>query len=111
MSGIILLFKLLLAHALCDFPLQGDFMAKYKDPGQPSAELVWPWCIGWHCFIHAGAVYLLSGSWVLGQVEFFAHFAIDSAKCQKMINFSQDQAIHVVVKFAYVLFLTAFPNP
>ena len=55
-----MLALLLAAHALCDYPLQGDFLAKAKNPAQPIPGVPW-WCaMAAHCAIHAGAVLLVT---------------------------------------------------
>jgi hypothetical protein len=54
-----LLLLLLFAHALADYPLQGDFLAQYKNPWPPirvagivPKNEIWPWCMGAHCVKH-----------------------------------------------------------
>lgn len=103
-----ILFKLLLAHFLCDFPLQGDYMAKFKSWKQSGSE---PDVAGWlllgHGTIHGGAVYLVTGSQVLGVIETVLHVVIDSLKITGKITYSQDQWAHLGCKFAYVALIHA----
>lgn len=107
------LLLLLVAHALADFPLQGDFLAQAKDPyvnraqslgGMP--ERIWPWCMGAHCLIHAGFVGILTANIWLGLAEFIAHGVTDIAKCRRRISFGQDQAIHIGCKAVWAALAT-----
>ncbi|MEY5098077.1 MAG: hypothetical protein RJA36_796 [Pseudomonadota bacterium] len=112
MEHAILFLSLLVAHAVCDYPLQGDFLAKAKNPAQPLPGVPWPWAMGAHAAIHAGAV-AGAFAWrcgpaaglLFGVVEFAMHFAIDYAKCRGAIGFSFDQVLHVWCKASYVLAL------
>lgn len=94
---------LVVAHALCDFPLQGDFLARMKqfrrDPR--SLDVPWWWCLAMHCAIQAGGVYVVTGSRWLAVAEFFAHALVDLAKCDDRITFGQDQAAHVGFRAAW----------
>lgn len=94
------LFWLLVAHAVCDYPLQGDFMAKAKNPVAPIPGVPWWIVMAAHCLIHAGGVVLVTGNTWLGLVEFVWHFGIDSAKCRGRISFADDQQLHVLCKVA-----------
>lgn len=106
-----LLFLLLFWHALADFPLQGDWLAKYKAPRVATetysailrANSYWPWALAAHSMIHAGGVAIITGSLALGLAEFFAHAAIDYLKCRNKLTFSQDQLAHIGCKIVYVL--------
>lgn len=93
-------FAMLVLHALCDFPLQGDYMAQAKNPRRAQAV---PWTIvmSAHGLIHAGAVWLVTGSDVLGLMEFAAHVATDILKCYDKLTFAEDQAVHVACKAAW----------
>lgn len=103
------LFALCIGHALADFPLQGEYLAtgknrrfllRLQDPSRPVH--IWVVCMGAHCLIHAGCVWLITGSALLAFVEFVVHWAIDVAKCEGKTTFNQDQLLHVVCKAAYV---------
>ncbi len=104
-SVLLLYFKtffiLLAAHCLADFPLQGDFLAKIKDPSRNTPEF---WVIGLfsHSVIHAGAVLVITGYLSLALVQFFTHFAIDYSKCRYWFgegdkSFVIDQLLHYAV--------------
>jgi hypothetical protein len=61
MSPVLLLIALLTAHALADYPLQGDFLSKAKNRMAPIPGVPWRQALGAHAFIHAGAVALITG--------------------------------------------------
>ena len=100
MNTLILLFA---GHALCDYPLQGDFLARGKNHKQPIAGVPWWQCLFAHAAIHGGMVALVTGSWELGLLEFILHTAIDHAKCEGLIGFNTDQALHVACKLLWVI--------
>lgn len=108
---IMLLFLLLAAHALCDYPLQGDFLAKAKNVRLPIPGIPWYQAMAAHALIHGGAVALLTGSWRLGIAETVAHFFIDNAKCRGKLTFNQDQAIHVICKVIWWCAATTAVHP
>jgi hypothetical protein len=115
---IALFFALLIGHALCDYPLQSDFMAKGKNrhwiptnipPGQ-ERQTVWPWILSAHAGVHAGAVWLITASWELAALEFIAHWTIDNLKCDGWYGIHTDQALHIACKATWVALLwTVFP--
>lgn len=96
-----LLILLLAAHALCDYPLQGDFLSRAKNRIAPLPGVPWFQALGAHALIHAGAVLLVTGFWWLAAIEAVAHALIDDAKCAGRISFNTDQALHVLCKLAY----------
>lgn len=97
------LAALVIAHALCDYPLQGDFLSKAKSPAAPLPDVPWPWALGAHCAIQAGGVWIVTGSLVLAIAEFVAHWWIDVAKCWRRISFSTDQVLHLATKAVLAL--------
>lgn len=96
------LLLLICAHALCDYPLQGDFLAKAKNKFMPITGVPWYQAMTAHASIHAGAVGLITGNIYLGIAEFVAHFSIDYLKCANKLSFNQDQALHIYCKLAWV---------
>jgi len=106
-----LLFKLLIGHAVCDFALQSEQMARgksrhYRPPLPPGIDegrrqVVWPYWLGAHALIHAGAVWLLTGDPVLGVLEAMCHWLIDYAKCDGLTGIHTDQFLHVACKVAW----------
>lgn len=102
MGPIAMFAALVASHALCDYPLQGDFLAKGKNRTAPIPGIPWWQLLGAHAAIHGGAVGLITGIWWLGLLEFAAHFVIDDLKCRSRLTFSQDQALHLICKVAWV---------
>lgn len=98
------LFMLLTGHALADYPLQGDYLAKSKDRNNPlGANGVWRHSLGAHALIHGGMVALITGRVSLGLAETAIHAATDFAKTEKLIDYDTDQAIHVACKVLWAL--------
>jgi len=100
-------YAMLVGHALCDYPLQGDFLARGKNHRAPIPGVPYQWCLFAHAGIHAGAVAFLT-SWWLGTFEFVAHAFIDFDKCDGRFGegeraFSIDQFLHIGCKFIWVL--------
>ncbi len=100
---------LLAAHALADYPLQGDWLSKAKNhtlalvPG----ETIWPGALASHAAIHGAAVGIITGSVWLGLAEAVIHAGIDHTKCSGGISYNVDQALHVICKVAWVVILAA----
>jgi hypothetical protein len=102
---ITLLFKLLAGHALGDYALQGDFIAKFKSRHTPSPEVIWPYVLTSHALIHGLFVYLATGSTNLGIAETCAHWIIDFCKCEKWFGIHVDQIFHIWFKILWVYLL------
>lgn len=96
-----LFFWLLVAHSLCDYPLQGQWLSDAKRAG--AAGLHWSFAITWHSMIHAGAVALLTGSLAIGILELTSHWSIDFAKTRGRFGDNVDQLLHVACKLAWVV--------
>lgn len=92
-------------HALADFPLQGDYIAKQKTRSQADNLSVWIVAVSAHCVIHAGGVWLVSGSLALGMTELAAHTLIDVAKGEKRFGLVTDQLLHLSCKAVYAVLL------
>lgn len=103
---ISLLFWLLFWHALADYPLQGDFLAKAKNPEAPLPGTPWWQALLAHSAIHAGGVAFFTGSIILGLLELIAHALIDYSKCRGWITFNFDQTLHVLCKMLWVYLIT-----
>lgn len=86
---------LVAAHYLCDFPLQGDFMAQQKGKN----KLI----LFGHSAIHAGAVLLITGSVLLAWLELVFHYAIDREKCRGGISATADQLLHLFCKLCILI--------
>lgn len=98
-----LLFMLFAGHALCDYPLQGDFLAKGKNPYAPLPGVPWYQCMLAHALIHGAAVYLITGCLEFGLAETATHFMIDERKCAGKFGFNVDQLLHYSLKIAWVM--------
>jgi len=97
------LLWMLIGHAVADYPLQGDWLSKAKNPtlNLVAGQTIWPLALMSHAAIHAGAVKLATGSWVLAAAEFSAHTFIDFVKCRGIISYNQDQAAHIGCKLCW----------
>ncbi|MCA0276234.1 MAG: DUF3307 domain-containing protein [Proteobacteria bacterium] len=111
MSLLTLFALLIVGHALADYPLQGDFLAKAKSRVNPIPGVPWYHGLLAHAAIHGGFVGVITGSLTLGIAEFIAHCLIDDAKCMGRISYNQDQALHVACKVLWVTVLLAGPLP
>jgi hypothetical protein len=101
----LLLIKLIFAHYLADYPLQGDFLAAAKNHRKPFPGVPWYQALIAHSAIQAGFVWLITGSlWIAG-IEIVAHAAIDYLKCDGRISYNTDQCLHLFCKVAYVAIL------
>ncbi len=105
-TDLLHLFALMVfGHALGDYPLQGDFLAKAKNRFLPIDGAPWYQAMAAHCVIHGGIVGILTGSIWLGLAEAIAHALIDDGKCRGAISFNQDQALHIGCKLLWILAL------
>ncbi len=98
-----LFFALLVVHALADFPLQGSYLARQKVRASADGTVEWVVALIAHSLIHAGAVWLITGSRVLAVTEFILHALIDSGAGKKRLSMWADQSLHVVCKLIYVV--------
>ena len=109
MFGLILLFKLLISHAVADFALQSDTMAKGKNrhrksdppPGQKYTPC-WPFFLSAHALIHGGAAAMATGNLLIGLFETIAHWCIDFGKCENWYGVYADQALHLLSKICWI---------
>lgn len=105
-----ILLLMISGHALCDYPLQGDFLAKGKNHKAPIPGVPFYHCLLAHAAIHGGMVGLVTGSTWLGLAEFGVHTAIDYGKCDGRFGFDVDQALHVAFKVAWAMLFVTFAN-
>ena len=104
------LFLLICGHALADFSLQTDVMAKLKNwkntpdwiPDGQKYVPCWHYWMLSHSLIHGGIVYLITGNILFGFIETISHFGIDSLKCANKTNPNQDQFLHIACKIIYL---------
>ena len=108
-AGLQILFALIIAHVLFDYPLQGEFLAKYKnrhsEGGEPATTGLWIHCLTAHSLMHAGAVWAITGSFIIGLIELVLHWIIDFVKCEGITNIHTDQALHILCRIGYVIAL------
>lgn len=88
-------------HALCDYPLQGDFLARGKSHRNPLPGVPWYQCLFAHAAIHGLAVGIVLGPW-FGVSEFAAHAMTDYLKSSGVFSFNVDQGIHLGCKLTWV---------
>lgn len=98
MTWLSLFAMLVIAHALFDYPLQGDFLAAAKNHTKPIPGVPWYQALAAHAVIQGGAVWLLTGSPLLGLAEAVVHASTDYLKCAGRISYNVDQAIHIGCK-------------
>lgn len=101
---------LLAAHALADYPLQGDFLSKAKNRTAPIPGVPWFQALVAHAIIHGGAVALITGRPILGVAEAVIHAITDDLKCRGKLSFNQDQAIHAGCKLLWAVLAKREPS-
>ena len=100
-----LFFAFAIAHALADFPLQGDYLARMKRRDQASSPSEWIISLTAHSLVQAGGVWIVSGSALLGATELCLHWLIDLGKGEGKFGYVADQGLHLACKVAYVAVL------
>lgn len=108
---VFMLFMLLGAHALADYPLQGPYLSEAKNRHKPAGQNgVWMWALPSHALIHGLFVTLITGYLWLGILETLCHCMIDFMKCDNKISFNVDQSLHLACKVLWV-YLALFYLP
>lgn len=106
--------KLLMGHALADFGLQSQQMAKGKNrhvpkeyipPGQKQ-NVIWPYYLGAHGLIHGAMVTIITGSVLWGMAEALCHSLVDFGKCDNYYGVHVDQSMHMTFKLAIAYLVT-----
>jgi len=93
-------------HALADFPIQGDYLARQKSRKSADSNSEWIVALLAHCIIQAGGVWLISGSLAIGCIELALHSLIDLVKGERKFSILIDQLLHLSCKLGYALWLT-----
>lgn len=114
-----LLFWLTAGHAIADYPLQGEFVARLKNRhdalNQPPYPLgssgLWGWGLGLHGLIHGAFVAFTTGYISLGIAETISHVVIDWLKCEKKIGFHTDQTLHILCKIVWAILAIQMGTP
>ncbi|MBB5709289.1 DUF3307 domain-containing protein [Sphingomonas xinjiangensis] len=107
---LVKLGALIVGHALADYPLQGDFLAKAKNRTTPIPGVPWWQALGAHAIIHGGIVGYVTKRPLLGVAETVVHAVTDDLKCRGKLTYNQDQAIHTACKVLWAM-LAAKPVP
>jgi uncharacterized protein DUF3307 len=94
---------MVLGHFVADYPLQSDFVAKFKARSASLAAVPWYYVLSGHAATHAVAVGLVTGSLTLALAEFVCHWIIDLAKCEGLTTIHLDQGFHVACKFCWAM--------
>lgn len=105
MNLVHLAYWLVIAHLLCDYPLQVDFLSKAKNHRNPIPEVPWYTALLSHAAIQGAGVAFVTGSLALGVVETMAHTIIDYGKCDGWYGFNVDQCLHLACKALWIFAL------
>ena len=118
MEFLIVLFKLLISHALCDFSLQTPWMAATKNrhnkpqdnaiPAGQKPATIWPYVLSAHALIHAGGAWIATGGALVAAFIFATHWWTDFSKCENWTTVHVDQAIHFALSVAAAAYTTGF---
>ncbi len=100
-----LFFAFAIAHALADFPLQGEYLARMKVRDQADNLPEWIIALTAHSLVQAGGVWIVSGSPILGATELGLHWLIDLGKGEGKFGYATDQMLHLACKLTYVIVL------
>ena len=92
-------------HALADFPLQGDFIARQKARKQADSRSIWIVALSAHGVIHGGGVWLVTGSLAFGFTEMILHTLVDLGTGEGKFGLGMDQFLHLSCKLVYALLL------
>lgn len=98
-----LAIALVAAHALADYPLQGDFLSKAKNRTAPIPGVPWWQALAAHSAIQGAFVAFITDVWWLFFAEAVAHWFIDDAKCRGRIDYNMDQALHLACKVIWLI--------
>lgn len=108
MTSLARLWWLVVGHALADFVLQSDTMAKGKNrhrrtdpPPGARYQPTWGYWLTAHALIHGGVVAVVTGSVGLGLAEAVAHWLIDFGKCENWYGIHADQGAHGLCKLVW----------
>jgi len=104
-GSLLLFFALLIGHALADFGLQSEFIArnKVRKAAMDGPRGLWFHVLFAHSLIHAGAVWVITGSPLLAAAELVLHAVIDHIRGKERISFNVDQSAHILCKVVYVI--------
>lgn len=112
-----MLFFLFAAHALMDYPLQGEATANCKCPKSTSPlqkQVPWYYWLTSHAILHGAAVgvvvhwfgYGMEAAVWFAVAEAVIHWFIDLGKCENLYGLLADQLLHLACKVAWWVLLT-----
>jgi hypothetical protein len=104
-------FALIALHFLCDFPLQGEFLARGKHHRLGLAGVPWPICLFAHAFIQSAGVALILPL-PFAAAELGAHATIDWCKSEGLLGLGErgfwfDQALHILLRVLWATLAVA----
>ena len=113
MNWFEIIFILLFLHALGDFALQSDAMAKGKNrnikptyiPEGQKFKVCWFYWMLAHSLIQGGLIWIIFGNLWICLIEVISHFIIDFIKCENVTNPHHDQLLHLICRISYSIFL------
>lgn len=100
------LFLLIAGHAIMDFPLQGETVAREKNHRSDSElqkHVPWYYWLTAHALSHGLVVFMVTGSLFLALSETASHWIIDHFKCAGMYSIHVDQTLHIMCKIIWTL--------
>lgn len=110
MGFFVTLWWLVVGHALADFVLQTDTMAKGKNrhnhttpPPGARMQPTWFYWLTSHALIHGGMVALVTGHVWLGVAEAICHWCCDFGKCENWYGIHEDQSFHLFCKLLWAI--------
>lgn len=103
-------FAMAVGHVVADYPLQGEYLARTKDPAGRNEAIGegkhdWILSLNAHCLIHAGTVWLITGIVWFGIIEWVLHLIVDYLKIRNVTNLWVDQILHFLCKLIYAIVL------
>jgi hypothetical protein len=103
-NAVYMLILMVIGHCLADFPLQGEYLAKMKNPNvcRGNNDIGWVTALLAHGAIHAGFVLIITHSIALFILELCVHCFLDYEKCRGRIGVGADQFLHVLSKVVWV---------
>lgn len=106
MSAPVLLWWLVVGHVVMDYWAQSDALAVAKNRHRnKNPYFPWQYALTAHAIMHGAAVAYLTQSIALGLIETAAHWLIDCGKNEDYYNIHVDQALHLLCKVAYVIYV------
>lgn len=102
------LFLLLCGHAIADFALQTEWIAKHKNrhnkstpPTGQKQQSVWAYVLTAHSLIHGLMVYLVTSRTDIALAETAIHWITDFGKCENWYGIHADQCVHISCKILW----------